>query len=144
MTNNKEAKSMDPILTRCGYRCDLCLAFKPNVAQNPANQQILSDGWFAYFGFRIPPAAISCDGCMADNPNLIDTACPVRPCVIDKGLDHCAQCDHYICDKLAERLVIYEQVRDRLGADIPAEDRARFIQPYENRDRLDALRRSKP
>ena len=22
---------MEPILTRCGYRCDLCLAYKPNV-----------------------------------------------------------------------------------------------------------------
>jgi Protein of unknown function (DUF3795) len=131
---------MEPILTRCGYRCDLCLAYRPNVAQNPANQQILSDGWYRYFGFRIPPAEICCDGCLADKPKLIDTTCPVRPCVIGKGLDNCSQCEHYVCDKLTERLVVYEEVRARAGAGIPEEDRARFIQPYENKRRLDALR----
>ena len=49
---------MEPILTRCGYRCDLCLAYRPNVAKNPSNQQKLSDGWFKYFGFRLPPSEI--------------------------------------------------------------------------------------
>lgn len=29
---------MDPLLTRLGYRCDLCLAYRPNVAQNLASQ----------------------------------------------------------------------------------------------------------
>lgn len=26
---------MEPIITRCGYRCDLCLAYKPNVVEKP-------------------------------------------------------------------------------------------------------------
>lgn len=131
---------MEPVLTRCGYRCDLCLAYRPNVAANPANQQKLSDGWHTYFGFRIPPADILCDGCMADDPHLIDRNCPVRPCVIERGLDNCAQCGQYVCDKLRERLVVYEEVRQRVGAEIPEEDRACFIRPYENKQRLDALR----
>jgi hypothetical protein len=41
---------MEEILSRCGYRCDLCLAYRPNVEKNPSNQQVLSDGWFKYFG----------------------------------------------------------------------------------------------
>jgi hypothetical protein len=131
---------MKPIVTRCGYRCDLCMAYRPNVEAHPANRQTLSDGWFKYFGFRIPPDGILCDGCMADNPRLIDDRCPVRPCVIARGLEHCAQCDQYVCDRLKERLVIYEDVRQRMGGEIPAEDRARFIQPYENKVRLDKLR----
>lgn len=131
---------MKPILTRCGYRCDLCLAYRPNVARNPSNQQKLSDGWFKYFGFRLPPAEIVCDGCMADDPKLIDQSCPVRPCVIEKGLDNCSECEQYVCDRLRERLVVYEEVRLRFGAEIPEEDRISFIQPYENKQRLDALR----
>jgi hypothetical protein len=39
---------MEPILTRCGYRCDLCLAYRPNVERNPANRQVLSDGWYQF------------------------------------------------------------------------------------------------
>lgn len=131
---------MEPILTRCGYRCDLCLAYRPNVEANPANRKALSDGWHKYFGFRLPEDAICCDGCMAENPRLIDDGCPVRPCVIEKGLDNCSQCADYGCEKLQERLVDYEEVRARVGFHIPEDDRRRFIRPYENKARLDALR----
>jgi hypothetical protein len=130
---------MEPIITRCGYRCDLCLAYRPNVEANPSNRQILSDGWHRYFGFRIPPEAILCDGCMAENPRLIDTTCLVRPCVIQRGLANCSECSEYGCERLAERLVVYEEVAARVSWSIPAEDRARFIAPYENKVRLEAL-----
>lgn len=131
---------MEPILTRCGYRCDLCLAYKPNVAQNPSNPKKLSDGWFKYFGFRLPAEAICCDGCMADNPKLIDTSCRVRPCVIESGLDNCSQCEQYVCEKLAQRLVVLEEVKARISAEIPQDDYVCFIKPYENKLRLDGLR----
>jgi hypothetical protein len=131
---------LEPILTRCGYRCDLCLAYKPNVVKDPSNQQKLSDGWYKYFGFRLPAPEIFCDGCMADNPKLIDNSCPVRPCVIEKGLDNCSQCEQYICEKLAQRIVVYEDVKCRIGAEIPEDDNICFIKPYENKKRLDALR----
>ncbi len=131
---------MEPILTRCGYCCDLCLAYQPNVAKDPTNQQKLSDGWHQYFGFRLPSSEILCDGCMADNPKLIDQGCPVRPCVIERGLDNCSQCQDYVCEKLAQRLVAYEDVRQRVGVEIPEEDRRCFIRPYENKKRLDALK----
>ena len=134
---------MESIVTRCGYRCDLCLAYRPNVEANPGNRQTLSDGWFRYFGFRIPPEGIVCDGCMAENPRLIDSQCPVRPCVIARKLDTCAQCDEYVCDKLKERLVVFEEVQQRVGAGIPEEDRERFIRPYENKVRLDERRHGK-
>ena len=29
---------MEPIITKCGYRCDLCLAYKPNLEKHPENQ----------------------------------------------------------------------------------------------------------
>ena len=135
---------MEEILTRCGFRCDLCLAYRPNIEKNPSNRQKLSEGWFKYFGFRLPPEQIACDGCMSDNPNprLLDLDCPVRPCVIERGLDNCSQCERYLCEKLRERLVVYEEVRDRVNAEIPEDDYLCFIRPYENKQRLDALRNS--
>ena len=133
---------MEPVLTRCGYRCDLCLAYKHNVENSPMNQQKLSDGWHKYFGFRIPPEKIICDGCMSDNPKLIDLGCPVRPCVIEMGLANCAECEHYICEKLTERLVVYEEVKNRFNTEIPMDDYLFFIRPYENKRRLDSIRDS--
>jgi hypothetical protein len=116
------------------------MAYRPNVEANPGNRQTLSDGWFKYFGFRIPPEGILCDGCMADKPQLIDDRCPVRPCVIARGMDNCAQCEQYVCEKLKERLVVYEEVQKRVSGEIPPQDRERFVQPYENKARLDQLK----
>ena len=134
---------MEAILTRCGYRCDLCLAYRPNVEKNPSSQQKLSEGWYKYFGFRLPPATIICDGCMSDNPKLIDQGCPVRPCVMEKGLDNCSQCERYVCEKLTERIVVYEEVKNRANAEIPEDDYLCFIRPYENKQRLDSIRDSR-
>jgi hypothetical protein len=77
---------------------------------------------------------------MSQNPKLIDQACPVRPCVIEKGLDNCSQCEQYVCEKLTERLVVYEEVKNRINAEIPDDDHLCFIRPYENKKRLDGLR----
>jgi hypothetical protein len=133
---------MEPIITRCGYRCDLCLAYKPNVEKNPADRKKLSDGWHKYFGFRISEEKIYCEGCMADNPVLIDAKCPVRPCVMAKGLENCSQCDKYICGKLKQRIVRIEDIQKKIGAQIPEEDYRLFIHPYENFLRLEELKKN--
>ena len=75
------------LLARCGFRCDLCLAYKDNIENND-QRKWLSDGWFKIYGFRIPADNIYCDGCInieCETPKLIDKDCPVRPCAIKKG-----------------------------------------------------------
>ena len=132
---------MDAILSRCGFRCDLCLAYRPNIEAEPSNRRVLSDGWHEYFGFRIPAEDIVCDGCMAESPRLIDKTCPVRPCVIQRGMAICSECPEYVRERLADRLVVYEELAAKHPRPIPAEDRIRFIRPYENKERLEQLRR---
>jgi len=134
---------MDEIISRCGYRCDLCLAYRPNVESNPENQQLLSDGWFRYFGFRIPADKIVCDGCWTEKGRLLDEECPVRPCVIEHGYKNCSECQDYECEKIKERLVTYEELAARMQTGIPNEDRLRFILPYENKVRLTGIRNEK-
>ena len=56
-----------------------------------------------------------------------------------RGLEHCAQCDQYICEKLNERIVTFADVQNRIGTYIPFPDYVRFIQPYENKLRLETL-----
>jgi hypothetical protein len=58
-------------------------------------------------------------------------------------LENCAQCAEYVCERLKERLVVYEEIQARVSVDIPPDDRVRFIEPYENKRRLDALREGK-
>ena len=80
---------------------------------------------------------------MTDHLELIDKGCLVRPCVIEKDFDNCSQCEHYICEKLTERIVVYEEVKNRVNAEIPEDDYLCFIRPYENKKRLDRIKAAK-
>jgi len=64
----------------------------------------------------------------------------VRPYVIEKGFTNCTQCEEYGCSKLVERWVTREEIQSKSPHPIPAIDSELFIQPYENKVRLDALR----
>lgn len=132
---------MNVITSCCGMRCDLCLAFRPNVEAHPENREMISDGWHTYFGFRIPPEKITCDGCFSGGSPTIDSECPVHPCVSARDLQNCAECEAYICDKLDQILVTFESIQAKFDDPIPENDRRRFIFPYENKERLKSLRR---
>jgi hypothetical protein len=131
---------MKEIISRCGFRCDLCMAYKPNLLKNPGSAQILSDGWFKYFGFRVQPEHIHCEGCLNLEFIPLDSDCPVRPCVSEKKYSTCAECGEFICGKLESRIVDRSAIQKELGIVIPEEDYQRFILPYENKDRLLSIR----
>lgn len=134
---------MKEIISRCGFRCDICPAYKKNI-KGREDQQKVSDGWFTYFGFRVPPEKICCDGCVSENFQTIDTECTVRPCVAEKGFETCAQCSSYICEKLQTRIVDYEKIVEKTGKPLSENEYVRFIKPYENKKRLDEMRKKKP
>ncbi|MGD8780728.1 MAG: DUF3788 family protein [Ignavibacteria bacterium] len=126
------------LLTRCGYRCDLCLAYKGNIEKDD-QRVFLSDTWHKIYGFRIPAKEIYCEGCISsDNPKLIDKECPVRPCVIEKGLENCSQCEDYPCDRFNQRKVVYENFAKDI--DVSRTEYSKCIKPYENKKRLDEIR----
>jgi len=130
------------VLAKCGYRCDLCLAYKPNVEKEDRREE-LSDGWHRLFGFRIPPEKIVCEGCVSsENPQLIDDGCPVRPCVVARGFENCAHCDEFVCEKHKKRGVRREFLEEDLGKKIDDRDYERFVKPYESEDRLHKIRES--
>ena len=130
------------IITKCGYRCDLCLAYKPNVEKKD-QRSLLSDNWFNLYGFRIEPNDIVCEGCVSgENPLLIDKNCPVRPCVVLKGIDNCAYCDEYICNKLKQRIVSRDSIEDKLNKKLSDKEYELFVKPYESKVRLDKIRES--
>jgi hypothetical protein len=129
------------ILTKCGYRCDLCLAYKENVKKDD-QRAILSDGWYDLYGFRIEPENIYCEGCVScENPVLIDKNCPVRPCVVSKSIENCSACEDYICEKLEGRIVDRKKLEAKIGRALTTLEYEKFILPYESKHRLDKLRK---
>jgi hypothetical protein len=133
---------MNESIARCGYVCDLCPAYKSNV-HSPGDRQKVSDGWFKYFGFRIPPEQIICDGCRdsSSDARRIDSGCKVRSCTISRGFKTCAECDLYPCETLNEKIVSRASVESNFGSPIPDEDYKTFVQPYEADKILDRIRK---
>jgi hypothetical protein len=121
------------IIARCGYRCDLCPAFISNT-KSFGDKKITSEKWEQYFGFYFPPEKINCPGCIGDNLTL-DAGCPVKPCVIEKGLTNCAFCADFGCDKLKTRMDALGETLNKLD-EIPEDDYQKYIRPYESRKRL--------
>ncbi len=136
---------MDPIIARCGYRCDLCPAYRENI-HGHQDRQRTSDGWYKYYGFRIPPEQIRCDGCRDERPEArrMDATCPIRPCAIARGVHTCTECPACGCERYESRTVTREWVEQRIGAPIPPEDYRWFVLPYERRNFRTAAPRKSP
>ena len=127
----------------CGYRCEMCPAYKDNITGDKDRQKA-SDGWFKYYGFRIPPEEIYCDGCRAEdsgNPRRIDPECEVRACALHRKLPNCAHCDDFMCEKLSKKMIDTEKIAERVGGSIPQEDSDRFVKPYDSAKVLADIRK---
>lgn len=133
------------ILTRCGYRCDLCHAYVENIKKDD-QRSLLSEGWNKIFSIDLKPEEIYCEGCLTclSKPNIIDKNCDVRACVISKGIENCAQCDDFPCKILESRIVRYDDWKEKVDFKLTRTDRKNFIKPYENYDRLIAIREAYP
>ena len=88
----------------CGYNCGLCAA----RSDDPDVRQQLVDGWRRIFGHQMYTAEnVRCDGCRAEG-RIADKQCEARPCAIDRGVESCAHCDDFVCDKVGHLLGSWE------------------------------------
>jgi len=127
----------------CGYRCELCPAYKDNITCDEDKQKA-SDGWFKYYGFRIPAEEIYCDGCLANdstNPRRIDAECKVRACALQHNLPNCAHCDDFMCEKLSEKIIDTKKIAEKVGGSILPDDFEHFIKPYNSAKILADMRK---
>lgn len=91
---------MTEMIGYCGYNCHLCAA----RSDDPAVRQKLVDGWRKLFGHQQYTAEnVKCDGCRG-NGRVADVSCKARPCAIERGVESCAACDDFMCDKMRHLL----------------------------------------
>jgi hypothetical protein len=127
---------MAEILGRCGFRCDLCAARTDDLVA----RQVLVEGWKKFFGLDgISAEEATCGGCREGTG--LCKECPIRLCVIEKGIETCAHCDEFICDKLEPALAIRDGFLNRFG-DISEEEYHIWIKPFESYSRLMEIRKS--
>jgi hypothetical protein len=73
-------------------------------SDDPQVRQRLVDGWRKLFGLEVCTAEnVRCDGYRAEG-GLADKECQARPCAIARGLESCALCDEFACEKVGHLL----------------------------------------
>lgn len=88
---------MEEMIGYCGYNCHLCAARSDDISV----RQKMVDAWKKYLGHENYTAEnVACEGCKSKGNKIADKPCKARPCARDKGLDSCAQCDDFPCDKV--------------------------------------------
>jgi len=128
---------MKPHIAKCGYRCDLCPAFKPELTE--ADKIDFCRALEQYYECKLTPDKIgSCTGCqlseMANDPE-----CPIFPCAQAKGYQTCAECDDFGCDKLKQRMDVVEEMMQK-HKNIPPEDYEKYFKPFLCRETLMEIR----
>ena len=89
----------DPVYSKCGMRCDLCLLYRPNVEREDRRTEICAVFSKVWPGFHPDPSTTICDGCASsgDRTVLFSPDCQTRKCVLEKGHIHCGCCSQYPC-----------------------------------------------
>ena len=86
----------------CGIDCGECKAFIATKNKDFDLKKTLAAEWSKNFGRDFKPEDINCVGCTSVNGSHIGycAVCQIRTCGIKRGLQNCAFCIEYGCEKL--------------------------------------------
>ena len=95
---------MDRMIAFCGIVCSECPAFLATQEDDDAKRKKVAEAWSKQFNMPVKPEDVNCDGCMAEGKRLVGYChiCQIRKCGQQKGVENCAHCDEYACDKLTK------------------------------------------
>ena len=112
---------MDEIISYCGMTCDSCqiyLATREEDDEKRGEMRVeIAQVCTNLYGSEFKPEDITdCDGCLAEGKRLLSGCknCQIRNCAKDKGVENCAHCGEYVCEKLEEFFKIERDAKKRL------------------------------
>ncbi len=98
---------MSGTMAYCGLVCQTCPIYVATREENREEQarmraeiaQLCNE----QYGMKYEPEDITdCDGCRTEGGRLFSACknCPIRNCAKQKGLENCAHCNEYVCERL--------------------------------------------
>lgn len=106
---------MDKLISACGIDCATCECRIATLADNDEMRQSVSEQWSQMYESPIGIQHINCQGCMQPGVKFAHCSeCDIRACVTAKGLNNCAECSEYQCEKLSEFLVFVPKAKANL------------------------------
>ena len=107
---------MEKMIAYCGLICTTCPAFLATQQDDDSQRAQVAEMWSKEFGGERKPEDINCDGCLSGGERLLNYAavCEIRRCAQEKGVENCAHCDDYACEKLEGFLAEVDEARATL------------------------------
>lgn len=107
---------MDEMVAFCGIDCGACPAYVATVNDDDEKRRKTAEQWSAEYKTSLEPGDINCMGCLSKDGPVFDycARCEVRECGMARGVENCAHCDDYACDKLTKFLEMVPAARNKL------------------------------
>jgi hypothetical protein len=93
---------MEKAIAFCGLTCSDCPAYLATQDDSDEERRRVAETWSKEYNSDIKPEDISCDGCLPGHTRYFHHCfdCDIRACGIARGVENCAFCDEYACEKL--------------------------------------------
>ena len=93
---------MEKIIAYCGITCTECAAFIATKNDDDAKRKETAELWSKEYHHDFKPEDINCEGCLPGAGKVFSycNICEIRKCGQEKGVENCAYCGDYACQKL--------------------------------------------
>jgi hypothetical protein len=105
---------MDRMVAYCGILCTDCPGFVTTQANDlAALEQLAEHSRQEYHNPNITVAWVMCDGCLSCSERKCPycAECGIRQCGLEHGVENCAFCDDYACEKLLDFFKLVPQAQ---------------------------------
>jgi hypothetical protein len=95
---------MEKMISYCGLNCSECPAFIATVNDDDELRKKTAELWSKEYGGEVKPEDVNCDGCVSGTDRHIGHwhECEMRICGQEKGVENCAFCNEFACEKLSK------------------------------------------
>jgi hypothetical protein len=110
---------MSPLIAFCGIDCAQCEAYQATQADDLAWKERVAAQWREeYQAPNINVTSVTCDGCTSKSGRWCSHCyeCELRACGRSRGLESCAACPDYACEKLERFFILVPPARANLEA----------------------------
>jgi hypothetical protein len=117
----ERSKKMEENIAYCGLPCHSCpiyLATREQDEEKRYKMRVdIAQQIKEHYNQECKPEDVNdCDGCKAEEERLYSGCrdCQIRKCASERGVENCAHCDEYTCEKLEEFFAKEPISRERL------------------------------
>ena len=105
---------MDRMIAYCGLVCSDCPGYMATQANDRATLEMLAEQ--ARNEYNVPDATsemVQCDGCLSASTRKCSycTQCVLRLCGVERGVENCANCPDFACEKLTSFFALVPAAR---------------------------------